>query len=140
MPEQDSIRNALMLDFKSARTANIWVATMPGKQHGKLEGAPAVHLISTWHDFFGWAAALLTLLAFSCDNIVRLRYVAITANVAFIAYGFSAELWPVFVLHVVLVPVNVWRLRKALRPSPRHMPEAPVGGLVSVSVKADTHA
>ena len=42
-----------------------------------------MHLISTLHDFYGWAAALLTLLAFSCNNIVRLRYVALTANAAF---------------------------------------------------------
>lgn len=99
-----------------------------------------MHLISTWHDLFGWAAALLTLLAFSCDNIVRLRYVALSANAAFIAYGFSAELWPVFFLHAVLVPVNVWRLRQALRSSPGHMLVSPVGDIASVSMKADTHA
>lgn len=110
------------------------------KQLGKLEGAQAVHLISTMQDFFGWAAALLTLLAFSCDNIVRLRYVALTANVAFLAYGFSAEVWPVFFLHAALVPVNVWRLRQALHQSPTHLPESPVCALASASVKADTHA
>mgnify|MGYP006180987053 FL=1 len=99
-----------------------------------------MHLISTLHDFYGWAAALLTLLAFSCNSIVRLRYVALTANAAFIAYGFSAQLWPVFFLHAVLIPVNLWRLRQALRPSPRFIPDTPVHGLASVSVKADTHA
>jgi CRP/FNR family transcriptional regulator, cyclic AMP receptor protein len=99
-----------------------------------------VDFLPTLHELYGWAAAVLTLLAFSCSNIVRLRYVALAANAAFIAYGFTAELWPVFVLHAILVPVNVWRLRQALRSSPRHMLKSPVGGLASVSVKADTHA
>jgi hypothetical protein len=50
------------------------------------------------------------LLSFSCSDILRLRYVALSANAAFIAYGFTAKLWPVLALHFVLVPVNVWRL------------------------------
>ena len=61
-------------------------------------------------DVLGWAAAALTLLSFSCNDILRLRYVALSANAAFIAYGFTAKLWPVLALHFVLVPVNVWRL------------------------------
>jgi hypothetical protein len=61
-------------------------------------------------DVLGWAAAALTLLSFSCSDILRLRYVALSANAAFIAYGFTAKLWPVLALHFVLVPVNVWRL------------------------------
>lgn len=66
----------------------------------------------------GWVAAVLTLLAFSCTNIVRLRYVALAANAAFITYGLTAELWPVLALHSVLVPINLWRLRQTRRTSP----------------------
>jgi peptidoglycan/xylan/chitin deacetylase (PgdA/CDA1 family) len=36
-----------------------------------------------------------------------LRYSALAANAAFIAYGLSAGLWPVLALHFVLVPINV---------------------------------
>lgn len=50
-------------------------------------------------DVLGWAAAALTLLAFSCNDLLRLRYVALTANAAFIAYGLTAQLWPVLALH-----------------------------------------
>ena len=64
---------------------------------------------------YGWTAAGLTLLAFCCTHIVRLRWMALGANMAFIAYGFSAELWPVLALHTTLVPINLWRLRQALR-------------------------
>jgi CRP/FNR family transcriptional regulator, cyclic AMP receptor protein len=63
-----------------------------------------------WADVLGWAAAALTLLAFSCDNLLRLRCTALAANAAFISYGIAAELWPVVALHCVLVPINGWRL------------------------------
>jgi CRP/FNR family cyclic AMP-dependent transcriptional regulator len=63
-----------------------------------------------FQDVLGWAAAALTLLAFSCNDLLRLRYSALAANAAFIAYGMTAGLWPVLALHFVLVPINVWRL------------------------------
>jgi hypothetical protein len=53
--------------------------------------------------------------------------VALSANPAFIACGAPARLWLVVALHVVLVPVNAWRLwqtrdrqreRQAQQPSP----------------------
>ena len=61
----------------------------------------------------GWAAALLTLLTFLCADMRRLRLLALAANAAFIAYGSAAELLPVLVLHLSLVPVNLWRLNQA---------------------------
>ena len=67
------------------------------------------------HEALGWAAAGLTLLAFSCTSVLRLRIVALAANATFIAYGISAQLWPVVALHLVLVPVNLWHLRQARR-------------------------
>jgi CRP/FNR family transcriptional regulator, cyclic AMP receptor protein len=73
-----------------------------------------VTIIPPLTDVLGWSAAALTLLAFSCNDLVRLRYVALSANAAFIAYGLLAQLWPVLVLHFVLVPINGWRLWQAL--------------------------
>jgi CRP/FNR family cyclic AMP-dependent transcriptional regulator len=66
-------------------------------------------------DLLGWLAAALTLMTFCCQNMVRLRCAALVANGAFIAYGITAQLWPVLVLHFVLVPINVWRLVQASR-------------------------
>lgn len=65
-------------------------------------------------DVLGWSAAALALLAFSCNDLVRLRFVALSANAAFIAYGLTAQLWPVLALHFVLVPINAWRLWQTL--------------------------
>lgn len=99
-----------------------------------------MELIPTLQDVYGWAAALLTLLAFSCNNMLRLRYVALAANAAFIAYGFAAQLWPVLALHAVLVPINLWRLRQAMRPvSPSH-DGTPATTLAHSSTISDRHA
>jgi len=68
-----------------------------------------------FQDFLGWAAAALTLLAFSCNDLLRLRCSALAANAAFIAYGVTAGLWPVLALHFVLVPINVWRLLQTVQ-------------------------
>lgn len=66
-------------------------------------------------DALGWAAAAFTLMTFSCHNMLRLRYWALVANAAFIAYGLAAHLWPVLALHFVLVPINACRLLETLR-------------------------
>ncbi|MBX3600910.1 MAG: hypothetical protein KF863_09800 [Rubrivivax sp.] len=67
-------------------------------------------------DLVGWLAATLTLLTFVCCDMRRLRVLAICANVAFVAYGASADLMPVLALHLMLAPVNLWRLRELHRP------------------------
>ncbi len=69
----------------------------------------------TSYDWLGWAAALLTLLTFACRDMRRLRLLALAANAAFIAYGALANLLPVLVLHLALVPVNLWRFNQARR-------------------------
>lgn len=75
----------------------------------------AMNLIPLLSDLLGWTAAAFTLLAFSCTNLVHLRLIALAANAAFIAYGVSAQLWPVAALHFVLVPINLWRLWQTTR-------------------------
>ena len=64
-------------------------------------------------DLLGYVAAALVLMTFSVRSIVALRTVAIASNVAFIGYAAVAGLTPVLVLHGVLLPLNVWRLRQA---------------------------
>jgi hypothetical protein len=48
-------------------------------------------------------------------DMVRLRAVAICSNVVFIAYGISMGLTPVWLLHVLLLPMNAWRLAQLMR-------------------------
>lgn len=70
-------------------------------------------------DTIGWIAAAATLLTFSMQAMVPLRIAAIFANMCFIAYGATAGLIPVIVLHLALLPCNLTRLAQALRPSGR---------------------
>ncbi len=63
----------------------------------------------------GWIAAALTLAAYSMRTMLPLRLAAIGANVFFIAYGALAHVYPNLVLHVLLLPLNLYRLGEILR-------------------------
>src|SRR5262245_23745995 len=63
-------------------------------------------------DLLGYAAAGLVLVAFYVRSLRALRSVAIASNLMFIAYAAAAHLAPVLILHALLLPLNVWRLRQ----------------------------
>jgi hypothetical protein len=58
----------------------------------------------------GYLASALVLATFCMRDMRRLRWLAIASNLAFIAYAVLADLAPVLVLHLLLLPVNVQRL------------------------------
>ena len=60
-------------------------------------------------DAIGWIAAGLTLLAFSMRAMLPLRLAGMAANVAFITYGIAEQIYPVIVLHMLLLPCNLFR-------------------------------
>jgi hypothetical protein len=62
----------------------------------------------------GYAASAMVLLTFMAKDMRLLRIIGILSNVAFIAYGVLAWLPPVFCLHLLLLPINVLRLRSLL--------------------------
>lgn len=64
-------------------------------------------------ELIGYAAAGLVLATFSVRSITALRTVAIVSNLLFIGYAAFAQLLAVLVLHSLLLPLNVWRLREA---------------------------
>ena len=68
-----------------------------------------------WTETFGYLGALMTLTTFSMKTMVHLRMVGIVSNLAFIAYGFLGHVYPVLLLHLALLPLNVWRLRQLLQ-------------------------
>ena len=68
-------------------------------------------------DLIGYLASLLVLATFCMRDMVALRLLAIASNVAFIAYGALADIGPVLLLHVVLLPVNAMRLAQSWRRS-----------------------
>ena len=62
--------------------------------------------------YIGYLASALVLCTFLTRTMMPLRVIALGSNLAFIAYGALLHLYPVLVLHVVLLPVNAWRLRE----------------------------
>jgi CRP/FNR family transcriptional regulator, cyclic AMP receptor protein len=74
----------------------------------------------------------LVLAAFGMKDMVNLRIVAICSNVAFIAYALALNLPPILLLHVMLLPLNGWRLAQALQCSHREL-----GGLALVKIIND---
>ena len=61
-------------------------------------------------DAFGYAASAAVLATFCMSTMIALRIVALVSNVLFIAYGFVDHLYPVFMLHAILFPVNALRV------------------------------
>ena len=68
-----------------------------------------------WVQLVGYLASLLVFSTFYMKTMIPLRCVAIASNVAFLTYGFFAGLYPVFLLHTVLLPLNVFRLHQMRR-------------------------
>lgn len=64
----------------------------------------------TWIDGLGFAAASFVILAYSARRTHRLRLYAIASNLLFVGYGAMAEIWPVLLLHAILLPINAARL------------------------------
>ena len=60
----------------------------------------------SWVELSGYVASLLVFVAFYMKTMIPLRVVAILSNVAFIAYAIGGHLYPVLILHLVLLPLH----------------------------------
>lgn len=65
-------------------------------------------------DLLGYAAAVAVLVTFALREMFALRFMAIVSNVLFVCYAYRAGLAPILVLHILLLPLNVLRLRQSL--------------------------
>jgi hypothetical protein len=63
-------------------------------------------------EILGYVAAALVFATFSMKTLVPLRSVGIASNVFFIAYGYLNPAYPLVVLHCLLLPLNIFRLRQ----------------------------
>jgi hypothetical protein len=75
-----------------------------------------------WLVIAGWIASAFVFSAFFMKTMLPLRLVAIASNVAFmtyallgLVYGQFGRLYPIFVLHACLLPLNVMRLLQLRR-------------------------
>ena len=72
-------------------------------------------MTETWPEWVGFVASALVFITFSMKTIVPLRIVAALSNVAFILYGFGANLMPILILHSALLPLNILRTSQHVR-------------------------
>jgi CRP/FNR family transcriptional regulator, cyclic AMP receptor protein len=69
----------------------------------------------SWIEAAGYLASALVLATFCMQTMIPLRAVAICSNFAFILYGFYDGVYPVLILHAILLPLNAWRAVQMLR-------------------------
>jgi hypothetical protein len=62
----------------------------------------------------GFLAAALVIATLSMRTMVPLRIIGICSNVAFVTYGVLFGSYPTIVLHSILFPLNIYRLREML--------------------------
>ena len=68
-----------------------------------------------WIDAALYLASILVFAAFFMKAIVPLRVIAIASNIAFIGYAIGASNIPILVLHIALLPLNVFRTAQHLK-------------------------
>src|SRR6516225_10540426 len=61
-------------------------------------------------DGIAYLAALLTIGAFAMRTMIPLRVGGFAASALFIAFGYFSRNYPVLILHLILLPVNGFRL------------------------------
>jgi hypothetical protein len=66
-------------------------------------------------DVIGFLASGFVFLTFYMKTMIPLRVLGICANVAFLAYGYLGSLYPVLILHLVLLPLNSLRLYEMMQ-------------------------
>jgi CRP-like cAMP-binding protein len=74
-------------------------------------GAAAVFLIA---EVIGYGAAFAVFLTFYMKTMVPLRVTGLVSNVCFAMYGYLDSAFPVLVLHLILLPLNAFRLRQMM--------------------------
>lgn len=71
-----------------------------------------------WVEIAGYIASILVASTFYMKTMLPLRSFAIASNVAFVVYAYFGHLYPVLILHLFLLPLNIIRyqqVRKLLR-------------------------
>jgi CRP/FNR family transcriptional regulator, cyclic AMP receptor protein len=81
-----------------------------------------------WVEGIGYLASLLVFCTFYMKTMIPLRCVAIASNFVFMTYGLTGRIYPVFLLHAILLPLNLLRLRQ-VRTLIRKVREASSGDL-----------
>lgn len=66
--------------------------------------------MSVWIEAIGFMGSLFTVLTYSMNEMLWLRITALLSCVSFITYGAMIESWPLILMDMTLLPINIWRL------------------------------
>lgn len=66
-------------------------------------------------EILGYLATAFNIAAYSMRTMIPLRILAIISNAVFIVYGATGGVYPVLVLHTILLPLNAYRLRQMVQ-------------------------
>lgn len=89
--------------------------------------------LMSWIDLLGYAASITVFATFCMQTMVPLRVLALGSNVLFSCYGYFGHVYPVMALHLILFPINVFRLTQ-VRELVRKARSATAAGLSMDSV------
>src|SRR5487761_1974794 len=68
-----------------------------------------------WIEVLGYMASLAVFTTFCMTTMIPLRLIALVSNVLFISYGALAHIYPLMILHIALLPINLLRLRQIFK-------------------------
>lgn len=63
-------------------------------------------------EIVGYLGSLFSIATYAMRTMVALRILAICSNLFSAAYGFMMDIYPMLILHVIVLPLNVWRLHE----------------------------
>ena len=75
----------------------------------------------------GYLGSLFSIATYAMRTMVALRILAIFSNIFSASYGFLMDVYPMLILHVIVLPLNVWRLHE-MRQLVRKVKESSEGG------------
>lgn len=67
-----------------------------------------------WIELIGYAGTGLTVVAYAMRSSIRLRIAGILSSLAFLVYGALTQSYPIVLMEMVLLPLNLWRLVQML--------------------------
>jgi CRP/FNR family transcriptional regulator, cyclic AMP receptor protein len=124
MPSFRAINSSGSVSGRRANLKSTWFGILPctrgsfSSSWGNANRFLGLDTVMTLINDIGYLASALVLLTFCMSTMLSLRAVAICSNFAFISYGLGARLYPVLVLHIILLPLNVillFRMMNLLR-------------------------
>ena len=68
-----------------------------------------------WTDFVGYLAAAFMFSTFYMSRMIPLRAAGIAANITFITYASFAHVYPLLILHILLLPLNAYRMIQMIK-------------------------